>query len=116
MDQHSDMDVNIPYDCILVQTDIAFNLALEVLADLQRNGQLQLRTSQTVTIDNIESNDSRDDLCFTFGGAHAASYKKKTTVFCKDGIKCSTVVYVAISKCEPLLSYVRKSLIPSKQK
>ena len=77
------MDANVPYDCILVQADIAFNLALEILSDLQRNGQLYLRTSQTVTIDNIESNDSHDQLRFTFGGAHAGSYKKRFQSFAR---------------------------------
>lgn len=77
------MDVNVPYDCILVQADIVFNLALEVLSDLQRNEQLDLRTSQTVSIDNIESNARHDQLRFTFGGAHAGSYRRRIQSFAR---------------------------------
>ena len=77
------MDVNVPYDCVLVQTDIAFNLSLEILSDLRRKEQLQLRTSQTVTIDNIESNDSHPQLRFTFGGLHAESDRKRLQCFAR---------------------------------
>ena len=74
------MDV---YDCILVETDIAFNLVLETLSELQRNQLLHLRTSRTVMIDNIESNNSSDYHCFRFGGEHAGSFIKRTQAFAK---------------------------------
>ena len=63
-------------DCVLLQTDITFNLAIEILNCLQRDNQLGVRSYQVVTIENIESDDRLVPYRFRFGGAHAASPPK----------------------------------------
>lgn len=67
--------MQVANDCVLLQTDITFNLALEVLNSLQRDGQLEVCTYQVVTIENIESDDRQDHFCFRFGGARASEQK-----------------------------------------
>ena len=70
-------------DCVLSQTDITFNLAIEILNCLQKDKQLEVRSYQVVTIENIESDDSQDQFRFRFGGAHATSPQKSLQSFAR---------------------------------
>lgn len=63
----------IENDCILLQTDISFNLAIETLNSLQRDNQLRVCSYQVVTVENIESDDCQDKYRSRFGGSHAAT-------------------------------------------
>ena len=55
-------------DCILVQTDCTFNIALIVIKSLSNDNVLQVCSYKVVTIDNIESNDPDDHYSLRFGG------------------------------------------------
>ena len=63
-------------DCVLLQTDITFNLAIQILNCLRRDNQAGATSYQVVTIKDIESDDRLDHYSFRFGGAHAASPPK----------------------------------------
>ena len=70
-------------DCVLLQTDITFNLAIEILNSLQKDNHLGVRSYQVVTIENIESDDRLGQYRFRFGGAHAASPQKCVQSFAR---------------------------------
>ena len=66
-------DIEKP-DCILFGNDIAFNFTLTILRTLRETDDFKVDTYNTVTIDNIESND-KDDFCrFKFGGNSPAGW------------------------------------------
>ena len=71
--------INPENDCILVQTDAAFDVALMALSGLGDN--LQVVTMQEVSIDNIESNNPHHR--FLFGGAAAGSRERRVQAFAK---------------------------------
>ena len=73
--------LNPENDCILVQSDAAFNVCLMALAGLGNN--LQFQSMQEVSIDNIESNDPHDSHRFVFGGMHAAVPARRAHAFAK---------------------------------
>ena len=74
---------DVENDCILLQTDIAFNLGLEVLHQLARDNQVYTCAHQTVSIDNIESDDKHYHHRFRFGGTHATSPEKVAHYFAR---------------------------------
>ena len=55
-------------DCILVQTDFTFNIALTIFKSLKADNVFHVCTSNVVTIENIASNDQDDDYSLRFGG------------------------------------------------
>ena len=60
-------------DCIIVQTDIAFDVALDVLRQLQAHQLLEATHLQVVSIENVESNAPNDPDRFVFGGGRGNS-------------------------------------------
>ena len=63
----------VNFDCIIVQTDIAFELALDVLRRLQEHQLLEATHLQVVSIENVESNAPNDPDRFIFGGGRSNS-------------------------------------------
>ena len=60
-------------DCIIVQTDIAFDVALDVLRRLQEHQLLEVTHLQVVSIENVESNAPNEPDRFIFGGGRGNS-------------------------------------------
>ena len=60
-------------DTFFVQTDPAFNVALQSLRELRDQNRLHVMHYQTASLENIESDDESDDRRFVFGGDVAAS-------------------------------------------
>ena len=76
---HAEEDIE--NDCILVQTDCTFNIALAVLKSLN-NDEIQVCSYKVVTINNIESNDPHDHYSLRFGGGgglHLQSFARTTS-------------------------------------
>ena len=73
--------INPENDCILVQTDTAFDVALMALSGLGAGDHLQVVTMQEVSIDNIESNHPHHR--FLFGGKAAGSRERRVQAFAK---------------------------------
>ena len=59
---------DIENDCILVQTDCAFNIVLTVLESLSNDDEFHVSSYKVVTIKNIESDDPDDHYSLRFGG------------------------------------------------
>ena len=68
-------------DCIVVQTDFAFDLILSIIAQLNKDRQLHLQSVQNVQIENIRSNNKDDE--FKFGGKHAHKVGKRMQSFAR---------------------------------
>ena len=77
--QNADVNTN----CILLQTDIAFNLGLEVLKELMKDDQIYECARQTADIINIESDDKNYKHRFRFGGKNATSPTKVAHYFAR---------------------------------
>ena len=68
------MAANPDNECILMQTDIAFDWVLHMLAEMQKRSQVTVRTQQVVTLENIQSASS-DEYCQYIFGGEKAQYK-----------------------------------------
>lgn len=64
----NEAETDIENDCILVQTDCTFNIALAVFKSLKTDGEFHVCTYKVVSIQNIESNDPDDAYALRFGG------------------------------------------------
>ena len=64
---------NIENDCILVDTDCTFNIALAVLKSLRAGDEFDVSSSKVVTIENIASNNPDKRYPLTFGGKGVTS-------------------------------------------
>ena len=73
--------MNPEIDCILVQTDPTFELALVALNDLLVCDCVKVVDVQKTSIDNIESNNSSDECRFIFGRDDAIYPKKRIQAF-----------------------------------
>jgi hypothetical protein len=58
----------IENDCILIQTDCTFNIALAIIESLSYNDEIHVCSSKAVTINNIESNADDPHYSLRFGG------------------------------------------------
>ena len=59
---------DIKNDCILVQTDCTFNIALAIFRCLEADCEFHVCSSEVVTIRNIESDDPDEEFSLRFGG------------------------------------------------
>ena len=87
-------------DCIIVQTDVAFNLGLEVMSELNKSGHLKVETLQIVSIQNIESNAVNVRERFIFGGKNAGNAKKRQ-VFARTASAVLRMCMLESSKVDP---------------
>lgn len=72
------LDAALSHDCILLRTDVSFDLAVQVTNELKLAGLLQLVTTQDASIVNIRS--ANND--FIFGG-RAAGHGKRVQQFAR---------------------------------
>ena len=66
----ANQDYTPPDDCIVVQTDFAFDFVNRLITRLYNDQQLQLQSVQEVKVDNIRSNNPNDNLSLVFGNAN----------------------------------------------
>ena len=79
----ANQDYTPPKDCIVVQTDFAFDLILRIITQLKDDQELELQFFQEVEIYNIKSNDE-DDMCqLKFGGKRAHIDGTRTQCFAR---------------------------------
>jgi hypothetical protein len=76
-------ELDIENDCILVQTDCTFNIALIVIKSLKIDGVLHERSYKDVTIVNIESNDQDDRYSLRFGGGGNLPFSRRLQYFAR---------------------------------
>jgi hypothetical protein len=74
---------DIENDCILVQTDCTFNIALTVLKSLRGDDAFLLCSSKVVTIENIESNADDSRYSLRFGGGGKRSFPQRLQCFAR---------------------------------
>ena len=67
----ANQDNTPPNDCIVVQTDFAFDIVNRLITKLNNDHQLELQSMQDVQIKNIRSNNQREDSSLVFGSAQS---------------------------------------------
>ena len=60
-------------DLIFVNIDPGYNIALDALADLEKDGRLEITNQQRSWLEAIQSNVDGNNNIFTFGGENARS-------------------------------------------
>ena len=76
------MQADITNDCIFVQTDSTFNIAVAVLKSFKRD-EIHVFSSKVVAIDNVESNDPEAEYFLRFGGQGANSFPRSLQCFAR---------------------------------
>ena len=74
---------DIENDCILVQTDCAFNIVLTVLESLSNDDEFHVSSYKVVTIKNIESDDPDDHYSLRFGGGGDQPFPQRLQCFAR---------------------------------